>query len=55
MSQNIPRNQRDGMLLILASVTSYSMLPVFIRALQNAGLNALDIATWRFALAAPLF
>ncbi|MEP6985541.1 MAG: DMT family transporter [Chloroflexota bacterium] len=49
------RNQRDGMLLILASVTSYSMLPVFIRALQNAGLNALDIATWRFALAAPLF
>jgi drug/metabolite transporter (DMT)-like permease len=41
--------------LILASVTGYSMLPVFIKALQVAGLNSIDIATWRFALAAPLF
>ena len=48
------RNQRDGMLLVLASVTGYSMLPVFIKAVQAAGLNSLDIATWRFALAAPL-
>lgn len=52
---NINRHERDGMLLILASVTGYSMLPVFIKALQTAGLNSLDIATWRFALAAPLF
>src|SRR5258705_5755951 len=49
------QNQRDGLLLVLASVTSYAMLPVFIKALQVAGLNSLDIATWRFALAAPLF
>lgn len=31
------------------------MLPVFLKALQVAGLNSLDIATWRFGLAAPLF
>ena len=49
------RNQRDGLLLVLASVTGYAMLPVFIKALQVAGLNSLDIATWRFALAVPLF
>ncbi len=52
---NINRHERDGMFLILASVTGYAMLPVFIKALQVAGLNSLDIATWRFALAAPLF
>ncbi len=52
---NISRNERDGMLLVLASVTGYSMLPVFIKALQVSGLNSLDIATWRFALAVPLF
>jgi len=52
---NINRNERDGMLLILASVTGYSILPVFIKALQVAGLNSLDIATWCFGLAAPLF
>ncbi len=55
MSYTSGHAQRDGMLLILASVTGYSMLPVFIKALQVAGLNPLDIATWRFALAAPLF
>ena len=55
MSQNMARTQRDGMFLVLASVTSYAMLPVFIKAIQDAGLNSLDIATWRFALAAPLF
>src|SRR6185369_2671530 len=55
MTPNLGQTQRDGTLLILASVTGYSMLPVFIKALQVAGLNALDIATWRFALAAPLF
>lgn len=48
------RSERDGILLILASVISYSILPVFIKGIQNAGLGALDIATWRFALAAPL-
>ncbi|MBI1279718.1 MAG: EamA family transporter [Anaerolineaceae bacterium] len=52
---NLSRGEREGMLQILASVTGYSMLPVFIRGLQTAGLNSLDIATWRFALAAPLF
>ncbi|MCA0458330.1 MAG: DMT family transporter [Chloroflexi bacterium] len=51
---NISRTERDGILLILASVTAYAMLPVFIKALQLAGLSPLDIATWRFGLAAPL-
>ncbi len=48
------RNERDGVLLVLASVTGYALLPVFIKAIQVAGLNPLDIATWRFALATPL-
>lgn len=52
---NMSRDQREGLLLVLASVTSYSMLPVFIKAIQDAGLNSLDIATWRFALAVPFF
>lgn len=47
-------HERSGIVLILASVTGYSMLPVFLKAIQTAGLGALDIATWRFALAAPL-
>lgn len=51
---NMSRNERDGILLVLASVMAYSILPVFIKGIQNAGLGALDIATWRFALAAPL-
>jgi drug/metabolite transporter (DMT)-like permease len=52
---NMSRDQLEGLLLVLASVTSYSMLPVFIKAIQDAGLNSLDIATWRFALAVPFF
>jgi len=48
-------NERDGMFLILLSVTGYALLPVFARTVQTAGLNSLDIATWRFGLAVPLF
>ncbi len=51
---NMSRDERDGILLVLASVTGYSILPVFIKGLQLAGLGPLDIATWRFALAVPL-
>ncbi len=49
------RTQRDGMLFILLSVTGYSLTPILVKQLQAAGLESLDIATWRFAFAAPLF
>lgn len=52
---NLTRNERNGALLVLGSVSCYAMLPVFIKELQNVGLNSLDIATWRFLLAVPLF
>lgn len=49
------RNERDGALFILLSVTGYAMLPVWVKTAQAAGLNSLDVATWRFGLAVPLF
>lgn len=47
--------QRTGAIYILLSVTGYAFFPIFARLLQNSGLPSLDIATWRFALAAPVF
>lgn len=49
------RTQRDGMFFILLSVTGYSLLPVLVKQIQATGLVSLDIATWRFVFAAPLF
>ncbi len=48
-------SQRTGIIYILLSVTGYSFFPTFARLLQESGLPSLDIATWRFAIAAPLF
>lgn len=52
---NLTHIMRNGDMLVLASVSCYAMLPVFIKSLQKAGLSSLDIATWRFLLAVPLF
>jgi drug/metabolite transporter (DMT)-like permease len=49
------RNERDGALFILLSVTGYALLPVWVKSVQAAGLSSLDVATWRFALAVPIF
>lgn len=48
------RNERDGALFILLSVTGYALLPVWVKTVQAAGLNSLDVATWRFGLAVPI-
>jgi drug/metabolite transporter (DMT)-like permease len=55
MDAIMDRTQRDGVLYILLSVTGYSVLPVLVKQIQATGLASLDIATWRFIFAAPLF
>lgn len=47
------RTQRQGFVYIMLSITGYAFLPVLVRLLQAAGMHPLDIATWRFAAAAP--
>lgn len=49
------RTQRDGLLFILLAVTGYAFLPVLVKQIQSAGLESLDIVTWRFVFAAPMF
>lgn len=48
------RTRRDGIILILLSVFGYSLFPVWVRFLSDAGLGSLDIAAWRFIFAVPL-
>ena len=48
------RTRRDGVILILLSVLGYSIFPLWVRALSDTGMGAIEIATWRFALAAPM-
>lgn len=47
--------QRQGLLFVLLSVTGYSLLPIWVKPLQDSGLISLDIMTLRFALATPIF
>jgi drug/metabolite transporter (DMT)-like permease len=47
--------KENGVILVLLSVTGYALLPVWVKTIQAAGMLSLDIATWRFVLAAPLF
>lgn len=48
-------NQRKGDLFILLTAGGYSLVPLWVKTLQAAGLSSVDIATWRFILAVPLF
>lgn len=50
----LDRTQRDGLILILLSVFGYSTFPLWVKGLTEAGLPALDMATWRFVFAAPM-
>lgn len=45
--------EREGFIYIGLSIVGYAFLPIFVRLLQQAGMHPLDIATWRFAFAAP--
>ncbi|MBL8153437.1 MAG: DMT family transporter [Anaerolineae bacterium] len=47
--------KENGVILVLFSVMGYALLPVWVKTIQAAGMSSLDIATWRFVLAAPLF
>lgn len=47
--------QRQGTLFILLSVVGYSFFPIWVSAIQDSGLQPLDIAFWRFLFAVPLF
>ncbi|MBE2183474.1 MAG: DMT family transporter [Anaerolineae bacterium] len=47
-------NAKSGFFFITVAVAGYSCLPIFTEILLNAGLKPLDIAFWRYALAAPL-
>jgi drug/metabolite transporter (DMT)-like permease len=43
-----------GFLFISLAVAGYSFLPVFIQPLYDANLTPLEIAFWRYSMAAPL-
>lgn len=47
--------QRQGTIFILLSVTGYSFFPVWVKTIQDSGLQPLDIAFWRFLFAVPVF
>jgi drug/metabolite transporter (DMT)-like permease len=49
------QTQRQGFLFVVIAVTGYSLLPIFVKNIQASGLPTLDIATWRFTLAMPIF
>ena len=43
-----------GVIFVLAGVTGYALLPIWVKNILPSGLNPLDIATWRFVFAAPM-
>jgi drug/metabolite transporter (DMT)-like permease len=49
------RTQRDGLIFVLIAAAGYSCLPVFVKFIRDAGMPPLDIATWRFTFAMPIF
>jgi drug/metabolite transporter (DMT)-like permease len=48
------RSARLGAFYILLAVSGYSLLPIWVKNAQAAGLASPDIALWRFVFAAPL-
>lgn len=48
------RAQREGLLLLLLSAAGYACLPTLAKWAYAAGLEPLDLVTWRFLLATPL-
>jgi drug/metabolite transporter (DMT)-like permease len=47
--------QRQGTIFIFLSVIGYSFFPIWVKAIQDSGLQPLDIAFWRFLFAVPVF
>ncbi len=48
------RTRREGVIFIILSVLGYSIFPLWVRALSDTGMDALEIATWRFTIAVPM-
>ena len=46
--------QRTGFLLLAISAVGYAFLPIFTKYAYEAGLGALDFASWRFIIAVPV-
>jgi drug/metabolite transporter (DMT)-like permease len=49
------RQERDGVILIVLAIIGYSCLSVFTKKLFTRGVEPLDIAFWRFALAGLIY
>jgi drug/metabolite transporter (DMT)-like permease len=49
------QHSRSGALFIFLSVIGYSLLPIWVKNIQSSGMQPIDIATWRFLFAAPIF
>ncbi len=49
------RTQRDGLIFVVIAAAGYSCLPILVKFIRDAGLPPLDIATWRFTFAMPIF
>jgi drug/metabolite transporter (DMT)-like permease len=46
--------RRNGMLYVLMGVLGFSITPIMTKLLQPSGLTPMDIAAWRFFMAAPM-
>lgn len=49
------RSDRDGLLFVLTAVTGFALVPVWVKSMQSAGMQSLDIVVWRYVLAVTLF
>jgi len=50
----VPPSLRTGSFLVLLSAAGYALLPILVKWAYAAGLEPLDVVTWRFIFAAPL-
>lgn len=44
-----------GLIFVVLAVVGYSLLPVFTEGLYQDNMGALDIASWRYIIAVPIF
>jgi drug/metabolite transporter (DMT)-like permease len=49
------RTQVEGLFFTGLGIIGYGFMPIFTKAVLDTGFPALDLAVWRFGLAAPLF
>lgn len=54
MDNSVTSTQRQGVILIVLAAAGYAMLPIFAKWAYAAGLEPLDVVTWRFLFATPV-